>query len=136
MTLQTQELEIKECTRIKQSSNEIVTDHKSSELKCNGLFAKRSWKKDDIVFVLHGDISDTPSKYSIHIGDNLHIIDKYGSFMNHSFDPNARVNKINIVAIKDINIGDEITFDYNSTELQMACPFYTTDGRYVSGSTK
>lgn len=43
--------------------------------------------------------------------------------MNHSFNPNTEIKGYNVVAIKDINQGDEITFDYNVTEINMASPF-------------
>ena len=78
--------------------------------------------KDDIVFVLTGPVKDTPCKYSIEIGENR-ILDDDGVFMNHSFDPSCKIDGKNVVAVKNILIGDELCFNYNESETHMACPF-------------
>ena len=36
--------------------------------------------------------------------------------MNHSFEPSCKIDNGYITAIRDIDIGDEITFNYNSSE--------------------
>lgn len=89
-----------------------------------GLFATKKYSKDDIVYVLSGDIYDKPTRETIHIGNNKHIYDNYGIYINHSFNPNIYVNGYNLVALCNINIDDEITFNYNKTEALMANPFY------------
>ena len=88
-----------------------------------GLFSLKFVPKDDIVFVLTGPIKDTPCKYSIEIGENQHILDDEGVFMNHSFDPSCKIDGKNVVAVKNILIGDELCFNYNESETHMACPF-------------
>ena len=108
-------------------------------LDCNrvngkALFAKFSCKKDNVVFTLKGEIIDNPTRESIHIGDNKHIIDKWGTFMNHSFEPNTKIIGKDVVAMKDISSGDELTFDYNMSELPMHSPF-TVDGVEVKGKS-
>lgn len=97
-----------------------------------GLFSLRFVPKGDIVVVLTGPVEDTPSRYSIEIGENLHIIDDEGKFMNHSFDPCCKIDGKNVVAVKDIHIGDEICFNYNDSETHMACPF-EANGVLVKG---
>ena len=62
----------------------------------------------------------------------MHIIDKYGQFINHSFDPNVRIELNNIIAIEEIKPFDEITFNYNETEINMSDPF-EVDGIKVCG---
>ena len=62
----------------------------------------------------------------------MHIVDKYGSFINHSFQPNVSIQGNLIIAIKNINIQDEITFNYNESEINMACPF-EIDGQLICG---
>lgn len=37
-----------------------------------------------------------------------------------------------VIAVKNINIGDELCFDYNQNETSMACPF-NVDGMEVKG---
>ena len=89
-----------------------------------GLFVNTSYTKDDIIFVLDGDILDYPTRESIHIGNNKHIIDKFGSFINHSFNPNIKIDGKNVIALKNIKAGAEICFNYNHSEINMACPFH------------
>ena len=55
------------------------------------------------------------------------IYDEYGIFINHSFDPSVRIESINVIALKDLHDGDEITFNYNETEINMANTFYVGD---------
>lgn len=97
-----------------------------------GLYATKSYSKSEIVYVLNGPISIKPSKYTIRIGDNQHILDKRGRYMNHSFDPTTYIDHKNVIAATDINSGDELNFNYNASEVDMACPF-VVDGVEVSG---
>jgi SET domain-containing protein len=100
-----------------------------------GLYSKNFYQKFTTIFQLEGDIVNQPTRESIHIGNNQHIIDKYGSFMNHSFYPNCKIIGKNVVAIKDIHIGDELTFNYNDSEIEMANPF-EINGKIVNGKKK
>jgi hypothetical protein len=100
-----------------------------------GLFTKKSYKKDDTIFVLEGTIFDKPSRETIHIGNNKHIYDKYGIYINHSFLPTVYINNFYVKAISDILEGTEITFDYNKNEIDMAAPFYV-DGILICGLNK
>ena len=90
----------------------------------NGLFATKNYKKNDIIYILSGEIYDEPKRETIHIGNNKHIYDNYGIFINHSFCPNIFVNGYELVALCDILINDEIVFNYNDTEINMASQFY------------
>ncbi len=92
---------------------------RKSSGKGEGIFATKSFKAGDIVMVgvikevLHGNHSHASqigeNKYVLHAG----LISK----VNHSCDPDCgiRVNETgahDFVAMKDININEEITFDY------------------------
>ena len=55
-----------------------------------------------------------------------------GQFINHSFEPTTHICGYNVVALIDINISDEITFNYNDNEVTMAAPF-TVNGQPVCG---
>ena len=116
-------LEIKECSRL-QSSDSVQP---------KGLYTKKAFKKNQTVFELQGDIEKQQSKYSIHIGKNQHVIDEYGTFMNHSFDPTTRIEGRSVIANKDLVPGDELSFDYNSSEINMSCPFESAEGIMVTG---
>jgi len=97
-----------------------------------GVYATKMFFPGDIVHLLFGSILNYPTRESIHIGKNKHIIDKLGSFINHSNQPNIKIDGLAVVAIKTININDEIMFDYNSSEINMAEPFYS-DGVFICG---
>ena len=96
------------------------------------LYATKCYAKDEVIFVLTGITFDHPTRESIHIGNNVHIYDEYGIFMNHSFNPTTKINKYEVVALVDIREGDELTFNYNETEVNMASPFIV-DGVEVCG---
>lgn len=98
-----------------------------------GLFSTEKYKKGDIVYILSGEVYSEPTRETIHIGNNKHIYDKYGIYMNHSFNPNICINERSLVALCDIQIDDELFFNYNETETNMANPFYV-NGVLVSGN--
>ena len=96
------------------------------------LFSLKNHHSNDVVFVLNGEIKKTPTKYTIEINKDEHIIDEWGIYMNHSFNPTTQISGRNVIAIRDINIGDELNFNYNVSETNMATPFNTPEG-YVGG---
>lgn len=90
-----------------------------------GVFAKKDIKKGELLGIFKGKI----------IPDTKENLDKYGDFLlpvnyenamlvknifkytNHSCDPNCGVKDgINIIALKDINKGEEVTIDYDTLE--------------------
>lgn len=97
-----------------------------------GLFATKKYTSGELVHVLKGEIFDFPTRETIHIGNNKHIYDEYGIFINHSFNPNIFIDGDKMIAIVDIEIGDELTFNYNDNEINMANPFIV-DNLLVSG---
>ena len=106
----------------------------SKTIDGKGLFVTKSFKKGEIVFVLTGEIFDHPTRESIHIGNNQHIYDEYGIFINHSFEPSVCIQHINVVALKDICEGDEITFNYNDSEINMSNVFYVGEQKVCGKS--
>jgi hypothetical protein len=100
-----------------------------------GLFATKKYTKNEVIYVLEGIVSEHPARETIHIGNNQHILDKYGMYMNHSFEPTTWINGKNVIAVRNIEIGEELTFNYNQTELKMANPF-VVNGVMVCGKEK
>lgn len=92
----------------------------------NGLYGTKRYMKDTEIYKLVGDIVNKPTRTSIEIGPDIHIEDDKGRFMNHSFDPSCKIHNGFIYSIKDLEIGDELTFNYNSSETSMSCPFVDT----------
>jgi len=97
-----------------------------------GLFATKKYTQDEILFFLEGPISSFPTRETIHIGRNRHICDDYGIYINHSFTPTIFINHIAVVALRNIEIGEELVFNYNENEINMASPFYV-ENILVSG---
>lgn len=97
-----------------------------------GVYATKTYKIGEIIIELKGELVLKPTRESIHIGHGMHVIDKYGKYINHSFDPNTRIEINKVIAIKEINLYDEITFNYNESEIEMAEPF-EVDGIEVCG---
>ena len=95
----------------------------------NSLYSTKSYLKGDIIHVLEGNIVSKPTRTSIEIGKNKHIEDNYGKYMNHSFTPNCKIENCKIIALCDIHTDEELTFNYNENETNMAYPFtdFTTN---------
>lgn len=79
--------------------------------------------KDNVVFELKGKIINAPTKTSIEIGENLHIEDMHGMYMNHSCDPSCYIKDCKVYAKKNIVSGDSLTFNYDENETSMSCSF-------------
>ena len=110
---------------------------KFSEItKEKGLFTTKAFKKGNVVYTLSGKIFDSPTRESIHIGKNEHICDDYGIYINHSFNPNISVIGRDFIACTEINIGDELFFNYNESEMKMSNPFYIGDKLVCGAKTE
>jgi hypothetical protein len=101
-----------------------------------GIFAKETILKDSVIFRLKGTISKTPTKYTIQLGHKQHLsfpairkpkddIDYCWQYLNHCCEPNGYMNtsERTFHALRDIAAGEEITFNYLTTESEMAVPF-------------
>ena len=98
----------------------------------NRLITNRDLKKEEVILTFKGEITSTPSKYSIQIGQNEHLDipdgeignpDYYWIFLNHSCAPNTYIKNKQLIALEDIPAATELTFNYNTTEYNMATPF-------------
>ena len=60
-----------------------------------------------------------PTTYLFALDDGVHVIDGFGkaAFINHSCDPNCETDEFDghiwIIALRDIEAGEELTYDYN-----------------------
>ena len=103
-----------------------------------GLFANRTFDKGEIILLLKGNYFNKPTRTSIQIGDQ-HLEHYEGGYVNHHCDPNTKVIVPNftppfLVATKNIELGEEITFDYESTEEELVSPFKCEcHGRLIVG---
>lgn len=101
-----------------------------------GVFATAAIDSGSVVFKLRGTISTRPSKYTIQISDERHLgapaivkakdkLDYCWKYLNHSCEPNGFINvdELTFIALTDIAAGEEITFNYLTTESAMDVPF-------------
>ncbi len=88
-----------------------------------GLHAAERIARDEVIVELAGPIVGHNTETSIQFGEGVYL-DGNGDiddFVNHSCEPNAYVccSDRTIRALRVIDAGEEITFDYNCTEFDM-----------------
>lgn len=100
-----------------------------------GVVAQKSYKKGELLFIVNGPIKSKRSKYSFAIDLNRHIeprkekgVYNLGHYVNHSCNPTAviriiekdsNIPYIEVIARRNIKIGEEITFDYATLEYEL-----------------
>lgn len=89
-----------------------------------GVIAARAYKAGELVIRISGPRFEKASRTTVQIGPGEHIepADE-AQFLNHSCKPNTRIEGLDVIASRDISSGEEITFDYNQTEDELASPF-------------
>lgn len=86
--------------------------------------------QNELLFYYKDDFTRTRTRTSIQIGKDIHLeAGNIGSNMNHSCEPNsyirtyfnAKIKKgaVAVFAMRDIFQGEEITFDYGTTETDL-----------------
>ena len=95
-----------------------------------GVFANKNFSAGEVICEFHGQLYsretlpqpyDSVEDHYVQIGANLYMgpSGEVDDFFNHSCDPNAGLKitatKAVLVAIKDISLGQEITWDYSTT---------------------
>jgi len=92
--------------------------------KGRGVFASKRIEPGDLVWDYAGEerwIKDIPTKlwkYSFQVDYDKYVVPEKGSagwFMNHSCEPNCVImGSTKIVALRRIQPGEEVTFDYST----------------------
>ena len=91
-----------------------------------GLIAKRHLGKGDPIMSFHDARPvEQMDIYSVQIGRDLHVRHWIVDHLNHSCESNVHfdVERRLIIASRDIDAGEELTFFYPSTEWSMLRPF-------------
>ncbi len=90
-----------------------------------GVIAKTDIKKDQLIWKFGGRIVRNPTKRTLQIDENRHLEGDISDYMNHSCNPNAYVdfNGLVLRAHRNIRKGEEITFNYLTTEWDMSNKF-------------
>lgn len=107
-----------------------------------GVFAIRAISRGARILRIDGRLQTHPTRYSIQLDVDVHIEcfdhDENSNntastqmrsrhpwrFLNHSCEPNARVFGRSLLARRAISAGEQISFDYTTTEAEMAEPFH------------
>tara|TARA_A200000159_G_C7338331_1_gene346012 strand:- start:526 stop:855 length:330 start_codon:yes stop_codon:yes gene_type:complete len=77
--------------------------------------ASFSIKERMVVYTLSDNfVTEEQTRTTIKVAEGKHVEDAVGRYINHSCNPNVKIDGFNIVAIKDICENDEIFFDYSS----------------------
>ncbi len=97
-----------------------------------GLYATRVISRGANIAVLTFDISEVRTATSIQIGVDLHSEHPWARYINHSFEPNCAIDGQEVLTIKRVESGDELTFDYTSNEDDISAPFVdAVTGKWV-----
>lgn len=125
----------------------VRVDHTGGVMGAAAVAARRANPGDVLMTIRESDaeVRTEPSKFTIQIGRGRHLYAESVIRMNHSFEPTIRLELpaqhaddadalLVLVADREIEPGDPITFDYNTTEWEMAEPFACAGtGRQVRG---
>lgn len=99
------------------------------------LVATRRISAGERLFRIEGETTQRPSRYSLQIDEDLHldigngrsaeeILGRYyWRFINHSCDPSVAIEGREVVALRAIDPGEAVTYNYNTTEWDIAEPF-------------
>lgn len=112
--------------RLKSESNQAVLEVIGQRNLDRTAIAVRKIQKGEIISdILPYSSKAEPDFLSVQIGVKEHILDSLLEAMNHSCSPTTYVDieKMQVIALKDILPGEELTFFYPSTEWQMDRPF-------------
>jgi hypothetical protein len=100
-----------------------------------GVVAVENIEEGEVILAVNGRPTNVPSRYSIQIGENEHIDLPHDAetvrgpglypwqYLNHSCEANAMLVGRNFVALRTIRPAEEVTFNYNASEYDMAAPF-------------
>ena len=117
------------------AKNEVHSVTVKATVDLFSVIATKPIAQDETILFIDGRLTDRPSRYSVQISETEHIdldeqalIDATPSrylwrYLNHHCQPNARLDGRYLRANKNINVGDEVTFNYNTNEYEMASPF-------------
>jgi hypothetical protein len=102
---------------------------------CQGVFAREEIELTEFI-KLEGVISNSPTRYSIQLGEGRHLClppdqdvtqseDFFWKYLNHSCQPNGEIDTAELIfrPLRKIAQGEECTFNYLTTEYEMAAPF-------------
>jgi len=106
------------------SSMETLTI--KTENKFRSLVTKQAYSRGEVICDIPTEkLFDKANRYTVQISQDKHTEVGKLSALNHSCDPNVILDTENLlmVARRDIDKGEELSFFYPSTEWEMDAPF-------------
>ncbi|HUG33700.1 MAG TPA: SET domain-containing protein-lysine N-methyltransferase, partial [Anaerolineales bacterium] len=97
-----------------------------TENKFRSLVTKQAYKKGEVISEIPREkVINEPNRFTVQIGRTEHTDVGKLAALNHSCDPNVILDTTNMqmVARRDIEKGEELSFFYPSTEWEMDAPF-------------
>jgi len=97
-----------------------------TENKFRTLITKQAYKKGDVMCVMPSEnIMDKPNRFTVQISKDKHTHVGKLAALNHSCDPNVVLDteRMLMIARRDIEKGEELSFFYPATEWEMQAPF-------------
>ena len=95
----------------------------------SGVYAARDFEPGDKVMEVLGDVGTAPTRYSIQISADRHVHpdgpETPWKFLNHACRPNLALDpeSRHFVALEVVKPGTQLTFNYLTTEWEMAEAF-------------
>ena len=127
---------VSKAVQLKDLPREVTAVEVRENERYKGVFATEDIRSGSVIFHLRGTVSTRPTKYTIQLGEERHLeappfrkasdkLDYCWKYLNHSCAPNGYINAAELIflALRDIAMGEEITFNYLSTETEMDVPF-------------
>ncbi len=111
-------------------SNHIIAEvRRKSTNGQNSLFVLHSYQPGDRLTTFSaGTISAEPTYLTIQLGTRKHVTfdPEYLQYINHSCDPNVFIDTsaMEVIALKPLKPGDELSFFYPATEWKMIQRFH------------
>jgi len=97
-----------------------------TENKFRTLTTKQAYKKGEVMCIMPSEnIMDKPNRFTVQIAKDRHTHVGKLAALNHSCDPNVVLDteRMLMIARRDIEKGEELSFFYPATEWEMQAPF-------------
>src|ERR1700733_7177699 len=117
---------------------EVISHHPFADVWLDAfnqksLHATRAIKAGEVVAKFHaGSVHHDPTYLTVQTGINRHITlqPEFLQYINHSCEPNVffDTTSMQLICLKELNLGDELTYFYPSTEWEMVQPFVCNCG--------
>lgn len=105
-------------------SAEIAEIRIDARYNSRSLYSRKDFATGDVIATFGAkETFSSPTYLTVQVGDDEHIelLPEYLECINHSCDPNCffDTTTLELVALKDISVDEELTFFYPSTEWDM-----------------